>query len=254
MHALTMLHNILTGSCSEIHAKRISSLLATVEAVVSGNRLTLSDLGRGLRGPVAVKHNIKRVDRLLGNRALHTETPRLYEALARQCLAGVRIPLIIIDWSDLTPDRHWQLLRASIALEDRSITLYEQVHPQSCATAPHVHKAFLTRLAALLPPGCIPILITDAGFRGPGSSWSIEWAGIGSAASVIVTWFGQWTTVHGRAASRCMSRLQQVRSHWANSNMCAPIPYPAVWCWSSATAKGATRKAAWAKWRARVTA
>ena len=66
MHALTMLHNILTGSCSEIHAKRISSLLATVEALVSGNRLTLSDLGRGLRGPVAVKHNIKRVDRLLG--------------------------------------------------------------------------------------------------------------------------------------------------------------------------------------------
>lgn len=167
MHALTMLHNILTESCPEVHAKRIASLLATVEAVVSGSRLALSDLGRALPGPVAVKHNIKRIDRLLGNRALHTETPGLYEALARRRLTGVTTPLIIIDWSDLTPDRRWQLLRASMAVEGRSITLYEQVHPQSCATAPHVHKAFLARLATILPPGCIPILITDAGFRGP---------------------------------------------------------------------------------------
>ena len=79
----------------------------------------------------------------------------------------MKTPLIIIDWSDLTPDRHWQLLRASMALKGRSITLYEQVHPQSCATAPRVHKAFLSRLATILPPDCMPILITDAGFRGP---------------------------------------------------------------------------------------
>ncbi len=76
------------------------------------------------------------------------------------------MPLIVIDWSDLTPDRRWQLLRASVALEGRSMTLYEQVHPQSRATSPCVHRAFLTKLAAMLPSGCIPIVITDAGFRG----------------------------------------------------------------------------------------
>ena len=54
MHALTMLHNILTESCPEVHAKRLVGLLATVEVVVSGSRLTLSDLGRALRGPAAV--------------------------------------------------------------------------------------------------------------------------------------------------------------------------------------------------------
>lgn len=167
MHALTMLHNILGKSCSEVHAKPLASLMAAVEAVVSGSRVALSDLGRALRGPVAVKHNIKRIDWLLGNCTLHAETAGLYEALARQHLAGVSTPLIIIDWSDLTPDRHWQLLRASMALEGRSITLYEQVHPESCAAAPRVHKAFLARLATILPPDCIPILLTDAGFRGP---------------------------------------------------------------------------------------
>lgn len=167
MHALTILHRILSSSLPAIHAKRLTSLLAAVEAVVLGSRLTLSDLGRGLYGPVAVKHNIKRVDRLLGNAALHTEASALYEALTRQCLEGITMPLIVIDWSDLTPDRRWQLLRASVATEGRSMTLYEQVHPLSQAASPHVHKAFLKQLSAMLPPGCIPLLITDAGFRGP---------------------------------------------------------------------------------------
>lgn len=166
MHALTILHRILSAGIPEIHSKRLTSLLAAVEAVVSGSRLTLSDMGRGLTGHVAVKHNIKRIDRLLGNDALHIEIPKLYEALVRQYLSGISMPLIVIDWSDLTPDRQWQLLRASVAIEGRSMTLYEEVHPQLRATSPSVHRAFLTRLAAMLPPGCLPILITDAGFRG----------------------------------------------------------------------------------------
>ncbi|MDO8292804.1 MAG: IS4 family transposase [Gallionella sp.] len=166
MHVLTILHRILSTSFPEIHAKRLASLLAAVEAVVTGSRLTLSDMGRGLSGPVAVKHNIKRIDRLLGNDSLHTEIPKLYEALVRQCLDGISMPLIVIDWSDLTPDRKWQLLRASVAIEGRSMTLYEEVHPQSCATSPSVHQMFLTQLATMLPTGCMPILITDAGFRG----------------------------------------------------------------------------------------
>jgi DDE family transposase len=166
MHAITILHRILSTNFPEIHAKRLASLLAAVGAVVSGSRLTLSDIGRGLSGPVAVKHNIKRTDRLLGNALLHTEMSSLYEALVRHCLSGISMPLIVIDWSDLTHDRQWQLLRASVAIEGRSVTLYEQVHPQSQATSPSVHQAFLVRLATMLPTGCVPILITDAGFRG----------------------------------------------------------------------------------------
>jgi hypothetical protein len=75
------------------------------------------------------------------------------------------MPLIVIDRSDLTPDRRWQLLRASVAVEERGMTLNKQVHPQSRATSSHAHSAFLTMLAAMLPPDCIPILITDADFR-----------------------------------------------------------------------------------------
>jgi hypothetical protein len=143
----------------------LASLLAAVEAALSGSRLALSELGRGLHGHVAVKHNIKRVDRLLGNGALHAETRDVYESLTRHCLVSVQTPLILIDWSDLTPDRRWQLLRASVALEGRSVTLYEEVHPLARATSRRVHAKFLTRIKAMLPRGCVPIVITDAGFR-----------------------------------------------------------------------------------------
>ena len=222
MHALTMLHNILAKSCSEVHAKRLASLMAAVEAVVSGSRLVLSDLGRGLRGPVAVKHNIKRIDRLLGNCTLHAETAGLYAALARQHLAGVTTPLIIIDWSDLTPDRRWQLLRASMALEGRSITLYEQVHPESCAAAPRVHKAFLTRLATLLPPACKPILITDAGFRGPWfklvNRMGWHWIGRIRNRDMVRPMDGSWAGckalyVKATAGAQSLGQFEYVRSN-----------------------------------------
>lgn len=223
MHAITILHRILSASFPEIHAKRLASLLAAVEAVVTGSRLTLSDMGRGLSGAVAVKHNIKRIDRLLGNDSLHTELPRLYEALVRQCLEGMSMPLIVIDWSDLSPDRQWQLLRASVAVEGRSVTLYEEVHPQSCATSPSVHQAFLTQLAAMLPTGCVPILITDAGFRG---AWfrlvnRMGWYWIGRirnrdmvSPADVDTWAG-CKTLYPRATAkaRSLGQYNYVRNH-----------------------------------------
>lgn len=66
MHALSMLHRIFSTHYPAMHARRFAALLAAVEAMISGRRLTLSDLGRGIRSGVAVKHNIKRMDHLLG--------------------------------------------------------------------------------------------------------------------------------------------------------------------------------------------
>lgn len=168
MHAFAILHRTFAQCRPHIHAKRLTSLCTAVEAAISGFPLTLSALGRGLPGPVSMKHNIKRVDRLLGNHTLHAELPLLYQTLAQQFLAQPHTPLIIIDWSDLTPDRHWQLLRASLVISGRSVTLYEQVHPLSQSTTPEVHAAFLTRLSTMVRPDCVPIVLTDAGFRG---SW-----------------------------------------------------------------------------------
>lgn len=48
------------------------------------------------------------------------------------------------------------------------MTLYEEIHPQRKYGDREVHRRFLARLAKLLPVGCLPIIMTDAGFH---STW-----------------------------------------------------------------------------------
>lgn len=167
MHALVIVQQLLRTRCPHIHAARLRVILATVGAAVRGRRLTLTELGRSLPGPARVKHNIKRIDRLLGNPHLVPERMDLYRALAQRIVGAAAEPVIIVDWSDLTADRRWQLLRAALPVGGRTLTLYEEIHPLTHFANPRVHRAFLARLKALLPEGVTPILITDAGFRVP---------------------------------------------------------------------------------------
>jgi len=167
MHALVIVQQLLRSCCPRIHAVRLKVMLSAVAAAVRGRRLVLTELGRALLNAARVKHNIKRIDRLLGNRHLAVERVEVYQTLARR-LVGTRCePLIVVDWSDLTADRRWQLLRAAIPIGGRCLTLYEEVHPLARFGNPHVHRAFVHKLKALLPEGVKPTLITDAGFRAP---------------------------------------------------------------------------------------
>jgi hypothetical protein len=138
-----------------------------VEAALRGGALSLTSLGRALAGTAYVKHKIKRVDRLLGNRKLAAERGKIYGALTRWLIGTQTQPVIVIDWSDLSADRRWHLLRAAAPMRGRSLTLYEEVHPLCRLANPQVQRRFLLRLRALLPASCTPIIVTDAGFRAP---------------------------------------------------------------------------------------
>jgi len=167
MHALNIVQQLIRSCCPGIHAARLTVILAAVAAAVRGRRLTLTELGRALVGAARVKHSIKRIDRLLGNRHLAAERFSLYQVLARRLVGALAQPLIVVDWTDLTADRRWQLLRAALPISGRCLTIYEEVHPLRRFGNPRVHRAFLVKLKALLPETVKPILITDAGFRAP---------------------------------------------------------------------------------------
>jgi len=167
MHALRIVQQLIRSCCPHLHAARLTVILAVVAAAVRGRRLTLTELGRALIGPAHVKHSIKRVDRLLGNRHLAAERVELYQALARRLVGTLPEPLIVVDWTDLTADRRWQLLRAAAPIGGRCLTLYEEIHPLRHFANPRVHRAFLARLKAALPESVKPIILTDAGFRAP---------------------------------------------------------------------------------------
>lgn len=62
-------------------------------------------------------------------------------------------PLILIDWSDLHEDCRWQLLRASIPMSGRAVTVLEMVFTESMKGSPRAEKKFLHRLNALSQTG-----------------------------------------------------------------------------------------------------
>jgi len=167
MHTFSLLQRWFERNTTFMHEGRQASVLAAVEGLLCGGTLTLTHLGRSLRGAGHTKHKIKRIDRLLGNTPLHKECGPIYAALAGWLLNGVRRPVIVVDWSDCEPGHAWLMLTAALTVGGRALPVYQEVHRLSAYNSPGTHRRFLQALHAVVPRQCRPILITDAGFRGP---------------------------------------------------------------------------------------
>lgn len=166
MHAVQLLHKQIKKSCVGIHAVRLTALFTVVRALLDNGKLTVTGLGRALSTNIKVKYNIKRVDRLASNLHLHSERERIYQATSTLMIGNTKHPLIIIDWSP-TPDINLYLLRASIPTYGRSITVYEEIHSTKKQNNSVVHKEFIKTLSNIIPNGCTPICVLDAGFHSP---------------------------------------------------------------------------------------
>jgi len=222
MHAAKIVARILEPCLADLHAKRAQALQRSVVALLIGGVLSLSALALAIRSSTRFKHRLKSVDRLLGNVAIQAARHQLYAALAARWLSGVAQILLVVDWSDLTPDQRWQWLRASVVVDGRSVTLYEEVHPQRLYGHPEVHRQFLLCIARLLPPGCMPIVMTDAGFH---ASWfklvaARGWFFVGRlrGRDLVRQGSGAWTPIkalHGQAREvvRDLGHYLYVRSN-----------------------------------------
>jgi hypothetical protein len=167
MHTAKVLHKLLIQSVPSIHATRLNTVIVSVQALTQGARATVTSLGRGLMGKAYDKHKIKRVDRLLSNARLYQERHSIYNALTRRLLLGLSEVIIAVNWSPLCADQSWQLLRAAIPVGGRSLTLYEEAHPQSKLGNRKVQHQFLKQLATMVPATCRPIIVADSGFKTP---------------------------------------------------------------------------------------
>ncbi|EBM9124743.1 IS4-like element ISVsa5 family transposase, partial [Salmonella enterica subsp. enterica serovar Kentucky] len=124
-------------------------------------------LGRNLPTKARTKHNIKRIDRLLGNRHLHKERLAVYRWHASFICSGNTMPIVLVDWSDIREQKRLMVLRASVALHGRSVTLYEKAFPLSEQCSKKAHDQFLADLASILPSNTTPLIVSDAGFKVP---------------------------------------------------------------------------------------
>lgn len=167
MHAKQVCHKIINNTLGWMHSSRREAVNACVLGAINGRHLSVTGMGRAINSPAKEKHCIKRADRLLSNVNLYHEHRDIYKDFTTLIIGATQRPVILIDWSDLDEYKQHFLLRAAIALQGRSLTLYEEAHPLEKKEKPKVHKAFLKQLKAMLPPGSQPILVSDAGFRTP---------------------------------------------------------------------------------------
>jgi hypothetical protein len=167
MHAVRVLQKCLSGVFASMHAARARVLLGAVAALLLGRRLILMDLARAWPGAQYVRAPLKRLDRLLSNRRLAQEAKPLYAAMAHWLIHHQPRPVIIVDWSELKANGSLHLLRAAIPIGGRTLTVFEAIYPERKKNSPPVERQFLRRLKTLLPAHVKPIIVTDAGFRGP---------------------------------------------------------------------------------------
>jgi len=167
MKASSILNAVLTDVTPQMHQKRRQCLYAMTHSLMSGADLTVTSLGRHIQSNTTEKHQIKRSTRLCSNSHLYAESTVIYSAVISKLITTQSQPLILVDWSDLDPRKQHFLLRASIAVEGRSLTLLERVYPLSKKEKPTVHKQFMMTLKSLITASCRPIIVTDAGFRNP---------------------------------------------------------------------------------------
>lgn len=181
MHATQILNTVIYQQCQMIHKTRWAACLALVGSCIEGKKLSVTGLGRSILNSVFEKHNIKRADRLIGNAHLHKERKWIHAALARKVIGRILKPVILIDWSPLSKDGTFHLLRASLPVGGRAITIHDEVHPEKLLHNRKVEKQFLTHLKDILPKQRRAIIVTDSGYRTP---WfravlSLDWDFVG---------------------------------------------------------------------------
>lgn len=179
----------LVDVCSvQFHARRREALLAGVVALVECGRATSAAAGRAMAKATSEKHGIKRMDRLLGNRALHRDRLDAYARLAALTVGDTVHPVVLVDWTAVGGDKY--VLKAVLAFRGRGVPLYAECHTRAANGNPNVQRRFLSRLKRVLPSDCCPVIVTDAGFKVP---W---------CAAVVAMGWDYVTRVRGRTFVR----------------------------------------------------
>jgi len=165
VRASAIVRHLCHAVVERVDLRRLAVVLALVDALLAGGRLSLTALGRALASDAAPKHRIKRVDRFLGNRHGRRERVLFYSALARRLLGQSRRPVVLLDWTQMTAT-HYALV-AAIASQGRAVPIYSEVHPKKWFANRAVQQRFLLILAEILPPKTRPVIVADAGFKTP---------------------------------------------------------------------------------------
>ena len=137
--------------------------------VQHSQQLSITAIGRHLKSDAQLKHRIKKVDRLLGNKQLYSELSDIYNGLSQyvfRYIAQDKVSPIVIDLCFLKDDQDIQMLSAEIATQGRTIPLYREIFIKAFLKGRE--KKFISKLSQCIPPERDVLIIMDAGF---GDDW-----------------------------------------------------------------------------------
>lgn len=169
MQGFDLLHTHLMDECPFIHGKRLQAVMDVACSLQKKQNLSLTAIGKGLSGETSLKHKIKKVDRLEGNKYLYEEISSIYVGLSSflfQYLQFQNDAPVLIDLCYLKDHHDIQMLSAEIALKGRSIPLYRDVFESGGLTGRA--SSFLNKVRLCIPKNKVVIFIMDAGF---GEDW-----------------------------------------------------------------------------------
>lgn len=170
VHKLLQEH--LSETCPEIHYSRLKAIMDVAYGLQKSNNLSLTAIGRKLSGNIDIKHKIKKVDRLEGNKKLHLELNSLYQGLSQYIFKYINydnnLP-IVVDLCFIKDKYDVQMMSAELASKGRTIPIYRDVFSKDERNGRV--KNFLENLKSCLPEDKQVLIIMDAGF---GEEWIKE--------------------------------------------------------------------------------
>lgn len=145
------------------HQKQQECFGGLVAALMKGGRLGVAAIGRHRRSKTSEKHDIKAVDRFLGNRKI--QLLELWAGLIAQAVTRQNRLLVLLDWTDLHDGRH-EVLVAAVSFGGRALPIAWTTSEKSQYTRSRnsIEVSLCTVLKTLLPAGVELVIVADRGF------------------------------------------------------------------------------------------
>ncbi len=169
MLANELLYDHLEAYCPEIHENRLQAVLDVATGLQNSQNLSITEMGRNLQSGTEIKHRIKKVDRLVGNKKLYQELEDIYAGLSQYVFKYIvedKYTPIVVDLCFLKDDHDIQMLSAEIASQGRTLPVYREVFEKGNLKGRE--ESFLSNLYECIPRGRDVLIIMDAGF---GDDW-----------------------------------------------------------------------------------
>jgi len=144
----------------------ITFLVSQMEGIRKSQIKTLAAIGRAMKNLVKPKHNIKRVDRFLGNARIDLlgMAGALFAMLINRLPTASRM-LIAMDWIDLHDGRHQTLVLADIAGGRAIAVLWRTTDKNTLKdNQTKIEMDLLKDFRTIVPDGTEIVILADRGF------------------------------------------------------------------------------------------